>query len=241
MRSTGEVMGVGTTFGLAFAKSQIAAGTRLPDSGTVFLSLADRDKEAGVAVARALSDLGFTLVATAGTAAFLRRRGLPVAAEVAKVGEPAEVAEVGELAEVATAGELVEMGKVGELAEVATSRADRRSATEGEPGQVLTVGGAGEAVALDDPARVAIDAVELIESGAVHLVINTPRGRGPRADGIHIRTAALAAQVPCLTTLAAARAAAAGIADWRSHPLRVTSLQVLHRSVEEPEPELPAR
>ena len=55
MRSTGEVMGVDITFGLAFAKSQMAAGTRLPDSGTVFLSLADRDKPAGLEVARAFS------------------------------------------------------------------------------------------------------------------------------------------------------------------------------------------
>ena len=67
MRSTGEVMGVGATFGIAFAKSQIAAGTRLPDSGTVFMSLADRDKaaglEAGESVSRARfrdrSDLGY--------------------------------------------------------------------------------------------------------------------------------------------------------------------------------------
>ena len=58
MRSTGEVMGVDITFGLAFAKSQMAAGTRLPDSGTVFLSLADRDKPAGLEVARAFGALG---------------------------------------------------------------------------------------------------------------------------------------------------------------------------------------
>ena len=61
----------------------------------------------------------------------------------------------------------------------------------------------------------AADAVDLIATGRVQLVVNTPRGRGPRADGLHIRSAALAHQVPCLTTVAAARAAAAGIADWR--------------------------
>ena len=72
------------------------------------------------------------------------------------------------------------------------------------------------------------DAVALIESGAVQLVVNTPRGRGPRADGVHIRRAALANQVPCLTTVAAARAAAAGIADWASHRLSVISLQEMH-------------
>ncbi len=75
MRSTGEVMGVDITFGLAFAKSQMAAGTRLPDTGTVFLSLADRDKPAGLEVARAFSQLGFSLAATLGTAGYLRRAG----------------------------------------------------------------------------------------------------------------------------------------------------------------------
>ncbi len=76
MRSTGEVMGVDTTFGLAFAKSQMAAGTRLPDSGTVFLSLADRDKPAGLEVARSFSALGFSIAATLGTAGYLRSNGL---------------------------------------------------------------------------------------------------------------------------------------------------------------------
>ncbi|HMK62109.1 MAG TPA: carbamoyl-phosphate synthase large subunit, partial [Acidimicrobiales bacterium] len=161
MRSTGEVMGVGTTFGLAFAKSQIAAGTALPSSGTVFLSLADRDKEAGLQAAKGFADLGFTLAATSGTAAFLERNGLSVGIAVAKVGE----------------------------------------------------------------AGTAADAVELITSGQVQLVVNTPRGRGPHADGVHIRDAALRSGVPCLTTVAAARAAAAGMADWRRHPLSVISLQ----------------
>ena len=65
MRSTGEVMGIDPTFGLAFAKSQIAAGDRLPERGTVFLSLADRDKAAGVVAARSFVELGFALAATA--------------------------------------------------------------------------------------------------------------------------------------------------------------------------------
>jgi carbamoyl-phosphate synthase large subunit len=164
MRSTGEVMGVGATFGLAFAKSQIAAGTPLPADGTVFLSLADRDKDAGLEAARRFSELGFTLVATSGTAAFLESNGVPVATVVAKVGESG-----------------------------------------------------------------AADAVDLIASGYVQLVVNTPRGRGPRADGLHIRSAALAHLVPCLTTVAAAKAAAAGMADWRDHGLSVVSLQELYR------------
>jgi carbamoyl-phosphate synthase large subunit len=163
MRSTGEVMGVDTTFGLAFAKSQMAAGTRLPSEGTVFLSLADRDKPAGVGVARTFADLGFTLAATRGTAGFLRDQGIAVDTLVAKVQEH----------------------------------------------------GLGD------------DAVELISSGRVQLVVNTPRGRGPRADGRHIRAAAVAHRVPCLTTLAAARAAAAGMAEWAVHPLAVRSLQEL--------------
>ena len=152
MRSTGEVMGVDITFGLAFAKSQMAAGTRLPDSGTVFLSLADRDKPAGLDVARSFSALGFSIAATLGTAGYLRSEGVTVDTLVSKVGE------------------------------------------EG----------------------VASDAVDLIAQGKVQLVVNTPRGLGPRADGQHIRSAAVAYNVPCLTTLAAARAAAAGMADARS-------------------------
>jgi carbamoyl-phosphate synthase large subunit len=163
MRSTGEVMGSGSTFGLAFAKSQIAAGNRLPVEGTVFFSLAERDKAAGVPVARHFSELGFELVATAGTAALLEAAGIPVATVVAKVGD-----------------------------------------------------------------AVGTDAVEMIAGGKVQLVVNTPRGRGPRADGVHIRATALVHQVPCLTTVAAARAAAAGIGDWIRHPLSVRSLQEYH-------------
>jgi carbamoyl-phosphate synthase large subunit len=166
MRSTGEVMGIGETFGLAFAKSQIAAGNRLPVAGTVFFSLADRDKRAGLDAARQFVALGFELAATSGTAAMLDAEGVPVATVVAKVGDSG-------------------------------------------PGVV--------------------DAVDLIGGGKVQLVVNTPRGRGPRADGLHIRAAALAHLVPCLTTVAAARAAAAGITDWVSHPLSVRSLQEYHR------------
>ncbi|HEY1831744.1 MAG TPA: carbamoyl-phosphate synthase large subunit [Acidimicrobiales bacterium] len=165
MRSTGEVMGVDMTFGLAFAKSQLAAGTRLPGSGTVFLSLADRDKPAGLEVARAFVELEFSIAATLGTAGFLRANGVVVDTLVAKVGE------------------------------------------EG----------------------VASDAVDLIAQGKVQLVVNTPRGLGSRADGAHIRMAAVTHHVPCLTTLAAARAAANGMADVQVHPLVVRPLQDLHR------------
>ena len=166
MRSTGEVMGIDRTFGLAFAKSQIAAGNRLPSGGAVFMSLADRDKEPGVGAARAFAALGFSIVATEGTAAFLEAHGIAVETVVSKVGGPSA------------------------------------------PGQV--------------------DSVELISSGRVHLVVNTPRGRGPRADGAYIRQAASANRVPCLTTVAAARAAAAGVADWGRLTLEVRSLQEFH-------------
>ena len=165
MRSTGEVMGVDVTFGLAFAKSQLAAGTRLPDSGTVFLSLADRDKPTGLEVARLFADLGFSIAATLGTAGFLRAAGLEVDTLVAKVGE------------------------------------------EG----------------------VASDAVELIAQGKVQLVVNTPAAaRAPGRRAAHPHATALAYHVPCLTTLAAARAAVGGMAEARAHPLVVRTLQDLH-------------
>jgi carbamoyl-phosphate synthase large subunit len=172
MRSTGEVMGIDRTFGLAFAKSQIAAGNRLPAKGVVFLSLADRDKVAGVEVAAAFAALGFSLAATFGTASYLSKRGIEVATVVAKVGVADDDASLGPI---------------------------------------------------KHP-----DAVELIERGGIQLVVNTPRGRGPRADGAYIRRAASASDVPCVTTIAAARAAAAGIGDWAVHSLEVRSLQEHH-------------
>ncbi len=168
MRSTGEVMGIDATFGLAFAKSQAAAGGRLPTEGSVLLTLADRDKPAGLAVARRFAQLGFSIAATAGTAAYFSAEGVPVGTVVSKVG------------------------------------ADGRSDHNG------------------------VDAVELLRSGKVDLVVNTPRGRGPRADGAYIRRAANQHGVACLTTLAAARAAAAGIAAQSEHHLRVKSLQEYH-------------
>jgi carbamoyl-phosphate synthase large subunit len=164
MRSTGEVMGIDTTFGLAFAKSQIAAGNRLPEHGTVFLSLAERDKAQGAVAARRFVEAGFELAATAGTADALRREGIPVATVVAKVGDA----------------------------------------------------GGGET------------AVDLMARGDVALVVNTPRGRGPRADGAYIRSEAARRNIACVTTVAAALAAAAGMTDWNSHPLRVRTLQEFH-------------
>ena len=76
MRSTGEVMGIAPTFGESYAKSQIAAFGALPKSGTVFISLSDKDKANGINAAKELRDLGFNLVATAGTAATLAEHGI---------------------------------------------------------------------------------------------------------------------------------------------------------------------
>jgi carbamoyl-phosphate synthase large subunit len=78
MKSTGEVMGIDSDFEKAFLKSQVAAGTVLPDFGTVFISVRDGDKPAMVPVGKALVEMGFKLLATRGTAEFLRRAGLPV-------------------------------------------------------------------------------------------------------------------------------------------------------------------
>jgi len=75
------------------------------------------------------------------------------------------------------------------------------------------------------------DAVELVRSGVVQLVVNSPRGRGPRADGEHIRAAAGAQEIPLLTTGNAALAAARGLADWRAHPLAVRTLQEYHQGI----------
>ena len=175
MRSTGEVMGIDSTVGMAFAKSQLAAGDRLPTSGTVFFSLADRDKRVGLQAAQRFAQLGFAIVATSGTAAHLQAHGVVVDAVVAKLNQTAE-------------------------------------------------GG------IDGPEQ-GTDGVELISTGRVDLVVNSPRGRGPRADGAHLRRAAAAARVPLLTTAAAALAAANGIGDWTTRDLRVRSLQSYHRGV----------
>ena len=164
MRSTGEVMGIGESFGIAFAKAQLAVGSRLPDQGQVFLSLADRDKVHGLELARELVDLGFSLAATVGTAGYLRTNGVTVDTLVGKVG----------------------------------------------------------------PADLGADAVTMIASGEVQLVINTPSGGGAHADGALIRTACVVHAVPCLTTLNAGFAASKGIADTRSKGWRVHSLQELH-------------
>jgi carbamoyl-phosphate synthase large subunit len=87
MRSTGEVMGIDSTFGRAFIKAETAAGTRLPTSGMVFLSLNDKDKPNGLVVAQRLRQLGLGIVATSGTAQYLQDNGYPVDRVVGKVSQ----------------------------------------------------------------------------------------------------------------------------------------------------------
>jgi carbamoyl-phosphate synthase large subunit len=86
MKSTGEVMGIGPSFGVAFAKAEVAAGTVLPRGGTAFVSVRDEDRAGAVAAARRLQELGFRIIATAGTAAALSREGIHAEA-VNKVSE----------------------------------------------------------------------------------------------------------------------------------------------------------
>ncbi|MCW3023563.1 MAG: carbamoyl-phosphate synthase, large subunit [Conexibacter sp.] len=161
MRSTGEVMGVARDFPSAFAKAQAAAGAALPDSGTAFITVTDSDKPAAVAVAQLLHDLGFTIVATRGTAEAIQRWGVP-ATVVNKIAD-------------------------------------------GSP-----------------------HVVDLIESGEVDLVVNTPTGSGARTDGWEIRRAAVARGIPALTTLSAGLSAARAIAAARQGDVGVVSLQELH-------------
>jgi len=163
MRSTGEVMGRDSTFGRAFSKSQSAASGALPNSGSIFVSFADRDKAIGIAGAKKLFDAGYQLFATAGTARALQAEGIDVV-HVRKFSE----------------------GK----------------------------GPNGENTALD-----------LIESGSVGLVVNTPFGSGPREDGWRIRTSAVARGIPIITTISGLHAAAEAMVAQRAANFTVTSLQ----------------
>ena len=86
MRSTGEVMGIDDSMPMAFAKSQMAASSPLPLGGTLFVSVADRDKEAVTPIARSFAEMGYRLCATRGTGAYLRSRGVK-AEDVAKITE----------------------------------------------------------------------------------------------------------------------------------------------------------
>ena len=163
MRSTGEVMGYDVDFPRAFAKSQAGAYGGLPGEGTLFVSVADRDKRAVILPVARLAELGFTILATTGTAQVLRRNGIP-ATGVRKVSEG--------------------RGAHGE--------------------QTI---------------------VELIESGAIDMVVNTPRGQGARADGYSIRAATTSAELPIITTVQELQAAVQALEAQLRGPFGVRSLQ----------------
>jgi carbamoyl-phosphate synthase large subunit len=161
MKSTGEVMGVADNFGEAFAKAQLAAGQKLPTQGCVFFSVTDHDKLHVAEVARKFVDMGFKLVATAGTADVIEEAGMPCD-RVYKV-------------------------------------------KEGRP-----------------------HVVDLIKGDRIQLIVNTPAGQEPFFDEKAIRRAAVTARIPTITTLAAARAAAEGIAALQRGEVNVRALQQLH-------------
>jgi carbamoyl-phosphate synthase large subunit len=163
MRSTGEVMGIDSTFGLAFAKSQAASYSALPKDGSLFISLKDRDKPAGIIVAKRFRERGLKIIATKGTAAYLARFGFDVDRTLSKLSD-----------------------------------------NEGT------------------------SAVDLIATGEITFIVNTPTGTGGRSDGSHIRTAAVVHRVSCVTTVEAALAAAQGMAEAAATPLSVRSLQEFH-------------
>jgi carbamoyl-phosphate synthase large subunit len=118
MKSTGEVMGIDSTFELAFAKSQLAAGQQLPLSGTVFVSVKDSDKAEVLKSISILNDVGFNIVATRGTAGFLRDNGIP-AKDVNKVSEGRP--------------HIVDMIKNGEISLVINTTNDKKAISESFP------------------------------------------------------------------------------------------------------------
>ena len=161
MRSTGEAMGLADSFGMAFAKAQIAAEGSLPLEGTIFVTVNDHDKPTVLPIARRFHELGFRILATEGTERYLRGRGVP-AERVLKVHE-------------------------------------------GRP-----------------------NAIDLIVSGEVQLLINTPLGKFTQVDDYAIRRAALVHRVPYTTTMSAASAACDAIIALRSRIGSVRSLQEWH-------------
>ncbi len=164
MRSTGEVMGIDEDFGRAFLKSQLGAGQALPRQGTVFLSVRNQDKRHVVLIAKRLEELGFTLIATQGTAKAVQRYGVH-AIPVKKIHE-------------------------------------------GRP-----------------------NVLDRIKNGEVHLIINTPSGRLPRADEVLIRSAATAMGIPCVTTLAGAQASLTAIETLKRHAMSVHTIQSYHQHI----------
>lgn len=175
MKSTGEVMGIDTDFGKAFAKSQSAAyNANLPTTGTVFISVANTDKRAMVFPARRLYDMGFRILATGGTSDMLRRNGIDCV------------------------------------------RVYKQTNDEERPEGADSI-------------------VDIIRSGEVDLIINTPKGNtGSREDGYEIRTAAVSMGIPCVTTVSGASACVQGIEALRGEEsFTVHPLQELHQPYED--------
>ncbi len=165
MRSTGEVLGMATTFDLAYFKSQEAAGGPLPLKGTVLISVTDKDKPVVLEAARKFAELGFRIKATTGTYEFLREKGVPCE-RTFKILEHQRP-----------------------------------------------------------------NVADEINSRAVDLIINTPKGTASALDDAYIRKAAIKYKVPYVTTTAAARAAVAGIAAARAGKAGVKSLQSYHADI----------
>jgi carbamoyl-phosphate synthase large subunit len=161
MRSTGEVMGLDADHGIAYAKSQMAAGSPLPLGGKVFISVSDAHKKEVAAVAKQFADLGFELAATSGTAGVLEKAGLKVQRTLKLL--------------------------------------------EGRP-----------------------NVIDLLKNKEIQLVINTPSGATPLADGVKIRTTAVYTGTPIMTTLSGAKAAARGIAALKKSGYGVQTLQEYH-------------
>ncbi len=164
MRSTGEVMGIDPSFGHAFAKSQLAAYGGLPTKGTIFVSVANRDKRAMVFPVKRLVDLGFAIVATAGTAEVLRRNGIA-------------------------------------------------STVVGKISDAMPTHPAGTTV------------VDLVTSGQVDMVVNTPTGQGARDDGYAIRAAATSSNIAIITTVQQLGAAVQAIEAMLHSDIGVKTLQ----------------
>jgi carbamoyl-phosphate synthase large subunit len=161
MRSTGEVMGLDADLGIAYAKSQMAAGSPLPLGGKVFISVSDAHKKEVGAVAKQFADLGFELAATSGTAGVLEKAGLKVQRTLKLL--------------------------------------------EGRP-----------------------NVIDLLKNKEIQLVINTPSGATPLADGVKIRTTAVYTGTPIMTTLSGAKAAVRGIAALKKSGYGVQTLQEYH-------------
>jgi carbamoyl-phosphate synthase large subunit len=165
MRSTGEVLGMADSFGLAFYKAQDAAQSRLPVKGNVLITLADKDKPAALDVARRFSEMGFAIKATKGTKAFLDKNG-------------------------------IDSERILKMREKRPNIADA------------------------------------ITNGEIQLVINTPRGKASKTDDSYIRKTAIKHKIPYITTMAAALAAAKGIAAYRKKRSDVMSLQLYHEGLD---------